>query len=161
MNKLPFSFLALLFVIHSVAFCAQTSEQSTPTFTLSLSIGKSDGMTPKNLRVLNVKITNSSDHVEYQSFCKAIGGLYDLEVKYNGSPVEETENHKKARLSRESTVCTILDRRIGPGDSKDDKVYFEATKPGTYDFTALQDTSPRDPQRNVTIRSNTVTVVIP
>ena len=86
-------------------------------------MGHRDGTTLDDFQVLRVRITNVSNHLEYQSFRGATGGLYDLEVKYNGVLVPETEEHQKARLARESTLCTIMDRTIDSGDSKEDNVF--------------------------------------
>jgi hypothetical protein len=87
--------------------------------------------------------------------------MYDLEVKNNDVLVPETEEHQRAWPAREATLCTIMDRRIGSGDSKEDNVFYQTSKPGTYEVTVIQDTSPRKRETKVRIRSNALTIVVP
>ena len=147
--------------LQTSALYPQTTEQPAAGFALSVSVGHRDGMAPEDFQVLRVRITYKSDHVEYRSFCGAIGAMYDLEVKYNGVLVPETEEHQRARLAREVTLCTIMDRRLGSGDSKEDNVFCQTSKPGTYEFTVIQDTSPRKRETKARIRSNALTIVVP
>jgi hypothetical protein len=162
MNKLVYRLIVMLLASQTVALCAQMTEKSSPTFTLALSMGVHGGAIPQELLVLHVKITNTTDHVIHQSFCWAIGGLYNVEVLYNSTPLAETKAHQKARKSREAGVCTHRGGRdIDPGESLDDDVYYDPLKPGRYEFTAEQDTTPHDPKKNATVRSNSLTVIVP
>jgi hypothetical protein len=161
MEKVIGYFVLMLCAVQMGALSAQTPEKHAPPFTLELSLGHGDGTTPKNVLVLSVKITNISDHGAIQSFCGAIGNLYRLDVKLDGVAVPEGEWARKVFLYRKTHGCDIPGRMLDPGSSRTDTVEYYSTEPGSYEFTAIQDTDPTNPVWNETVKSNTLTVTIP
>ena len=117
-------------------------------------------------QVLVVKLTNTSKEVMYRTVCESFGGMYNLEVVYNGVPVEKTEAEKERRKKLEAGDCfhgggSAIAELTKPGETREDILYYYTAKPGTYEITATKETFPGHPEKSVTVRSNTVTVVVP
>jgi hypothetical protein len=88
--------------------------------------------------------------------------MYDLLVVYNGVPVEETDAQKKHKEFRKKGRCSgsVVARMVKPGKTQEDYFYYDTTKPGTYDFTVTRETYPWDQEKSVTVKSNTLTIVV-
>lgn len=163
MKKQLFLFISLIFAMLSVVIIAQTVGKPAPGFTLTLSVGRHSSEIPKNIRVLLVKLTNTSSDVNYEDACLAFHGWYNLTVVYNGVPVEDTDKQKEFKKQRATGECngSRTARNVKPGESRDDLFYYDTSKPGTYEFTVDRETFPMNPEKNVTVRSNTLTIVVP
>ena len=112
-----------------------------------------------------VTYTNLSQHVDAETTCSAFGAFYHLRVVFNGITEAETDASRKRRKDMEAAAPGCIGsnpgRNLQRGQSRDDIIYYEKLKPGTYEFTVEQDGFPHDPKSNVVVRSNTVTIVIP
>jgi hypothetical protein len=162
MRKPALYFLLLLFAMQTVAICAQTSVKPAPGFTLTLSEGHRGGVVSYQ-QVLVVKLTNISKEVMHRTFCDSFGGLYNLEVVYNGVPVEKTEAELKWRKDHETGMCAGSGggENTKPGEDRYDTLAYNTIKPGTYEITVTKETFPGEPEKSVTVRSNTLTFVVP
>jgi hypothetical protein len=167
MWKLVSKCLALLFVIPAVVIIAQTTEQPEPGFKLTLSRGRTPGEFSKGMQVIIVRLTNISNELIREDTCSAFGGLYKLSVVYNGILLDEPEKKRKHREDMErgeaaGGLCfgSNPGRHIQPGEYWEDSIYYRTAKPGTYEFTVEKKTFPQGPGQSVTVKSNTLTMVI-
>jgi hypothetical protein len=163
MKKLTFYFAVMFFAMQTIVAYAQTPEKPEPGFTLTLSMGRHGGEFSKNTQVLLLTLTNTSKEVINESWCAAFHGMYDLNVVYNGVPVEDTDAQKKYKKSRESGRCSgsYFGGPTDPGKTRQEYFYYDTTKPGTYEFTVTRETFPWNPDKSVTVKSNTITIVVP
>jgi len=162
MKKLALFVVLAVFAIQTIAAYAQTSEKPEPNFTLTLSLGRHGGEFSKNTQVLLVTMTNTSKEIINNGWCLAFNNMYDLLVVYNGVPVEETDAQKKHKEFRKKGRCSgsVVARMVKPGKTQEDYFYYDTTKPGTYDFTVTRETYPWDQEKSVTVKSNTLTIVV-
>jgi hypothetical protein len=119
-------------------------------------------MMPGSTKALDVKYTNISKKVDYGNFCSIFGEMYHLAVVYNGVPEKEPEDVTKDRIAAQARRCQIAEGptiTLQPGESNEILLYYEATKPGRYEFTVDVDTDPLNPSKNTKVRSNTVTLI--
>ena len=117
-------------------------------------------------QVLVVKLTNTSKDVMRRTVCESFGGMYNLEVVFNGIPVEKTEAEKERRKKLEAGDCfhgggSAVAELTKPGETRQDILYYYTAKPGKYEITATKETYPGHPEKSVTVRSNTLTIVVP
>ncbi len=163
MRKLALYILVIAFTVQAISLFAQTTEKPEPRFTLALLMGHHGGEISKNEQVLLVRLTNTSNEVIYDQWCLAFHGMYDLAVTYNGVPVEDTEDQKAYKKFRQAGRCngSTGTAPINPGEYRDQILYYNTTKPGTYEFTVSRETFPWDPEKSVTVKSNTLTIVVP
>jgi hypothetical protein len=166
MRKLAPYFVVLLIVMQTILANAQTSEKPAPGFTLTLSMGWHGGEISKNIQVLVVKLTNISKEVIPRMVCDSYGEMNHLDVVYNGVPVEKTEAEQEYRKRWDAGDChggagSAREEHTKPGESREDILYYDTTKPGRYEFTVTRETFPGQPEKSVTVRSNTITIVVP
>lgn len=163
----PIKLLALclctaMYLPYAPALHGQDASTLTPEpgFTLTLSQAH-DGAISFPQIMLIVKYTNTSGRFKYSSRCAP--GLYKIVVVYNGVLQKEPEAAKKRREKLEDGYCLGMPprRNLQPDQSREDSLYYDATKPGTYQFTVERETEPHYPLINVTVKSNTITVVVP
>ena len=142
---------------------ATPGARPAPQFTMTLSEGRRDGTMAPYQQVLVVKLTNISKQVIDRALCDSGGEQYNLEVVYDGVPVEKTDAELKWRKQHETGPCTGLPRveHTKPGEDRFDTLYYNTTKPGTYEITVTKETSPGQPEKSVTVRSNTLTIEVP
>ncbi len=141
----------------------QTSGNQEPGFTLSLKEGHPIG---PNYHTLLIKLTNTSTEVMHRTVCDSFGDMYNLEVVHNGLHVEKTEAEKERRKKLEAGDCfagvvSAVAEDTNPGETREDTRYYYTTKPGTYEITATREAFPGHPEKSVTVRSNTITFVVP
>jgi hypothetical protein len=163
MKKLAPYFAAMILAAQAIGACAQTSGRPEPGFTLTLSEGHR-GSTVAYQQVLVVKLTNISKEVMHRTMCDSFGGLYNLEVVYNGVPVEKTDAELKWKKQHEAGECyngSAVPEQTKPGESRYDTLYYNTIKPGTYEITVTGETFPGEPEKSVTVKSNTLTIVVP
>jgi len=163
MRKSMSYFGVMILAVSAGTLCAQTSVEKDAGFTLTLSRGTARYGVPQSYEVLVVKFTNISQREIGENVCSAFGAFYNLKVVYNGVPIEEKEEHRKHRKTMEKGPCSGSNpgRKAKPGQSLEDTLYYETTKPGTYELTVEREGFPGDPDRSVTVKSNTLTVVVP
>jgi hypothetical protein len=162
-KKLTSLFVLTTLALPLAAIHAQNSGKAEPRFTLTLSMGRRDGTMAPYQQVLLVTLTNTSNEVINENWCLAFRGMYDLKVVYNGVPVEDTDAQTKYKKFRQAGRCSgsVVGGPINPGKSKEDYIYYDTTKPGTYEFTVTLETFPWNPEKSVTAQSNTITIIVP
>jgi hypothetical protein len=141
----------------------QTVGKPTPGFTLTLEEAHVAGIAA-SYQALMVAHTNISTKTDYESYCGAFGGLYHLIVMYNGVPIRESKETTKHRQIAESGRCLGRGspaRNLQPAQSREDYLYYHAVKSGTYAFTVEEKAFLGDSSSDVTVKSNTVTIVVP
>jgi hypothetical protein len=137
-------------------------------FNLALSVSGHVSFQPSVLDLV-ITLTNTSTNVMYfDSPCGAFGGLFKVDVALNGVPMDEPELARKKREGYEGGeskggFCSGSDpgRRAAPGESLEYHLYWDAKEIGTYDFAVERKTFPHDLANSVTIKSNTVSLVMP
>ena len=93
-------------------------------------------------------------------------GLYNISVSYNGVPLEE-KNAAARRLAEQAVFCTheLGINPIKPGESIyrwfDLAYRYNLSRPGIYEVSISRETDPEHPEKSVTVKSNTLTVVVP
>jgi hypothetical protein len=154
----------------SLMLRAQSPEERAAGFKLTVSVLEGPGKEfPDSIQVLIVKLTNISNMVIREDACSAFGGLYKLLVVRDGVQIEEKDEIRKEREARETEeakggmfcVGSVRSRALKPGDSWDDRIYYDPVAPGRYEFTVEERAFPRGPEESVTVRSNSVTVIVP
>jgi hypothetical protein len=145
------------------AGAAQTEERD-PGFTLSLSTRQHPPYIPRNILMLVVRRTNTSKGLMREDGCTMAQALYKLWVVYNGTPIEEPEEVRKRREALEAGDCGMASttaRQAKPGEYWEDPIYYDTSKPGTYEFTVEEKAFPGHPENTQIVKSNTLTVVVP
>jgi len=81
------------------------------------------------------------------------------------------EKNAEARKQREGKMrrswCASASAKdiLKPGDSYQDILgvtgVFDISSPGAYEIAVSRDTAPDDPDKSVTVKSNTITIVVP
>jgi hypothetical protein len=174
MKKLAHYFLLPLFAVHAVATFAQRPERPAPRFTLTISGGDMDSL---GRRVVKLTETNISSGVLQEGVC--MPPIFDVNIKvsivYNGLPLEMDESRPAVQhIKRDNEgeghcpgKVFVHEAKPGGGpegtfeDSLDVSRLYDMSKPGTYEITVTKETFPHDVIKSVTVRSNTLTVVVP
>jgi hypothetical protein len=166
-RELALNIVVLLLATRGVALVAQTSAMPQPGFKLTLSEGRRDATMVSWQTKLVVRFTNTSNGIIREDACSAAGGLYKLSVVYNGVPVQEPEDVRKSRESVEAAeakggLCSgsVPGRHIQPGEHWEDTFAYNTTNSGTYEFTVEEKAFLQEPEKTVTVKSNTVTVIV-
>jgi hypothetical protein len=116
-----------------------------------------------------VKETNISKNVIYDPGCVESRGWITLSVYYNGAPLEEKDAANRRRWEKHySQNCSFaggVNAAIKPGQSHEYLVSvafkYDVSVPGTYRVTATMESDPNHPEKSVTVKSNTITFVVP
>jgi len=94
--------------------------------------------------------------------------MYDLVVMYNGVHVKKTASELENRKRLEAGPGipgigsgSMVQESTGPGESRYDTLYYKTTKPGTYQFTIARKSPLSCSDKGVTVKSNTITIVVP
>jgi hypothetical protein len=175
MRKPALYFLVLLLAMQSTVICAQKSEKPKPRFTLTISNSGSDSL---GRYVLAVTETNISNEVLREAVCipAAFEDRIKVTVVYNGTPLEMNEvkpavQYIKKQEKEGKGHCptkTFL-HEVQPGggpegafeDNLDVSLLYDMSKPGTYEITVSKETFPHNPEKSVTVKSNTLTIIVP
>jgi hypothetical protein len=86
---------------------------------------------------------------------------------YNGLPLKEKDAaaHKKREENEKSEWCKVAPQKIPPGHSWTRYLPFDVDyplcKPGTYEVTVSRESDPEHPEKSITVKSNTLTIVVP
>ena len=176
MRKFATIFFAMLIAMQALAAFAQTPESQALKFTLTIEeeqLSARAGYLPTDHELL-VKYTNISDTVQRDP-CVVSPWEYKLVVLRDGTPAEKRNAHKKKTEEPvppgaikleldERKVCSATDR-LSPGQSVKFPLWvsseYDMTAPGTYEITVTRETDPWNPEKSVTVKSNTLTIVVP
>jgi hypothetical protein len=181
MKKQMKHFFVLLIAMHTVALCAQTREEPEHGFSLTIEEYHHE-LGPRFDRV-TLRIKNNSNDVITEPGCAQWRGLYVLSVLYNGVVLEEKDvASRRASDAKVAQFCTheLGINRIKPGEYRDHwfdlAERYDVSRPGTYTITVYKEMDPKpdpsipgmyleraqgDPDRSETVKSNTLTVVVP
>jgi hypothetical protein len=164
MKKLALYFLLAGFGMQSAAHGQVPNPEAVrpaPGFTLTLSEQHSGSIVPPQ-RWFVVKLTNISNEVMHRTSCDSFGEIYNLEVVYNGVPMKKTAAELEWKKQHEAGGCTgsVTMEATDPGHDRFDTLAYNTLKPGTYEFTLIRETFPGEPEKSVTVKSNTITIVV-
>ncbi len=178
-NMIGMNLLGLTLLSPVVCLWAQTSENLAPKFALAIEeeqLSAQAGYQPADHELI-VKYTNTSEKVQRDA-CAVIPDAYNLVVLRDGVAVEKRKSKKEAENNSEdgSTGTRIEVTQMGPNCHSDNKGLnpgqsvtfplwvssdYDMTVPGTYDITVTRETDRWNPEKSVTVESNTLTIVVP
>ncbi len=154
---------------------SETPEKTAARFTLALSGGE-ENVYERDSFALLLTETNISNEPLRTSACLPfmLEPRIKIEVIYNGSPLD-LDSAKPAAKMRKSIAsgearCPkyILHEAQsggGPHGSFADilviSTLYDMSKPGRYEVTVCRESDPEHPQKSVTVRSNTIVLVVP
>jgi hypothetical protein len=164
--------LVVLFVIQLGGF-AQVSEQTSPRFTLTISLflpaGAPSGPGQPYIRDLKLVETNISNEPIQEAGCWEHQGIYRVTVFFNGHLLKEQDRvarqRREARARMAPCKVPVSDAVIPPGKtwtrylpiSSD----YPMTEAGTYEITVSRNSDLDNPDTSPVVSSNTLTIVVP
>jgi hypothetical protein len=177
MKKVALNSLVLLFAMQGIALHAQAPEKPAPRFKLTISADKG-GMDSLGRYTLEVIETNVSNEVLRETQCAPLTFEVGIKVSviYNGEPLQMDETKPAVRYIRKQdkegiTHChgKFFLHEVKPGGGPDGafdgilnlSLLYDMSKPGTYEITVSKETFPHNPEKSVTVKSNTLTIVVP
>ena len=170
MRKLALYLPLTIFAAHAFGICfAQEVKKPEPTFTLSIEEDKETTRTSPDLHRLLVQFTRVAIGVEVERFHEEAKGMYEMIVLRDGVPVPETDAMRNLRAYRRVDNNPMIrhPRFLETGQSwttpLDVSDYYDMSEPGTYQVTVTRESFPfpRDRAYSTTVRSNTITIVVP
>lgn len=166
MKTLLCYFAAIVFISQIVTAHAQSTGETEPQFTLTIS--EYHGEFGPALDRIRVRETNISKSIIYDPGCVEVRGWITVSILYNGSLLEEKDATRRRHWEKVySESCTSGGglNGIKPGKFADYLVSlafkYDLSRPGTYDITATMESDPEHPEKSVKVKSNTLTVVVP
>jgi hypothetical protein len=166
MRRIVFRFLILLFAMPAVAVYAQTSEKPMPGFTLEISVWNA-GELSLDTHALTVRLTNTTNEDRRESTCAERNGWFNSIVTLDGVALEEIDGIQKLRKKDKFWMCNggPMLQPTKAGESQGYLMYisdfYDMTKPGKYDITVTKETFPNNPEKSITVKSNTLTIIVP
>ncbi len=120
-------------------------------------------------REIRLVETNISNEPILEAGCWEAQGVFSVSVVYDGVALEEREPaaRKKREANARQKPCMLpLSRAvINPGESWTRYLVFSADyplcKPGTYEVTVSRESDLKIHEKSVTVKSNTLTIVVP
>lgn len=165
-NRAP-KWLGVIFAAQAVFACAQAPVAPAPNFTLTISQVGYGGSTPGNYAVLVRQKNISKDEIHGEG-CLALRDWFNVSVVHDGVPAEETDFAKSLKKFRESGAgCngSHTGWMIQPGEEHYYQLnvneFCDMSKPGTYEITVTKETYPKNLELSVTVKSNTITIIVP
>jgi len=179
-NRFGLNLIALMLLSSTATLFAQTPEKLAPTFALAIDVKPLEAENTPGTLILLVKYTNISDVIQ-KDHCAVTSRAYKMVVLRDGLPAEkrktQTENTDKSQdsgktgtyriktLLTEEDSCHGVDKGIKPGESVKFPLWvsseYDMTVPGTYDITVTREADRWNPEKSVTVKSNTITIVVP
>lgn len=156
------------------ALSAENPENREPKFTLAISLfqpggGHSAMPGQPEFREIRVIETNTSNEPLLEAGCWERQGVFSISVIYNGVHLAERDAgaRKKREEQARQTPCMLPASHavINPGESWTRYLVFSADyplcRPGTYEVTVSRESDLEHPEKSVTVKSNTLTIVVP
>lgn len=177
-NKLGMNLFALMFLASAMALFAQTPGRPAPTFALAIEEKPLEAENTPGTHIFLVKYTNVSNIVQ-QDGCMVTPSAYSIVVLRDGVSVEKRkskrvtggtteENGTRPRIHvtyTEADSCNGVNQGLRPGESVKFPLWvssaYDLTAPGTYEITVTRETDRWDPNKSVTVKSNSLTIVVP
>lgn len=176
MRKLGMYLLVLLFAWQVEILIAQTPVNKEPKFALGIEEKPLSAENAPGTIILLVKYTNISD-VAQKDGCAVSPVAYKLVVLRDGLPAERRkrsgENSEVSTdpsrierpLNMEQDNCHGINKGIDSGKTLKFPLWvsveYDMTMPGTYEITVTRETDRWNPEKSVTVKSNTLTIVVP
>jgi len=172
--------LVLMFLSSFVVPFAQTQEMKAPTFSLAIEEGQLSaqaGYQPNDHKLI-VKYTNASDGIQNDG-CMVTPSAYKILVLRDGVTAEKRKSKKQIQVNdeekgkgvrikvtlTESDSCQRFEKGLKPGESVTFPLWvsseYDMTLPGTYEITVTRETDRWNHEKSVTVKSNTLTIVVP
>lgn len=175
-NKFGMNMIVLMLLSLSAALFAQTTQLQALRFSLAIEeeqLSSLAGYQPTDHELI-VKYTNISDAVQWDP-CVVSPWEYKVAVLRDGTPIEKRSAHKKVteehlppgaiKLELDDRKVCSATSRLKPGETVRFTLWvssdYDMTVPGTYDITVTRETDPWNPEKSVTVKSNTLTIVVP
>jgi hypothetical protein len=167
MRKPAFYFTAMILTMCAAVFFAQAQEKPKPQFKLTISDNHSSMFAPPSHRI-SMMVTNISSEVFIERGCSEMMDIYHISVFYKGVALEEKDAAARHRSEAwQAAHCTweLGSNPVNPGESF--QIWFDVgdrynmSKPGVYEVTVFRETDPDHPEHSITVKSNTLTVVVP
>ena len=156
--------LLMIIATHLTAVFAQENETVEAGYTITLSRW-SEGGFPPGFYGVEIELKSTSNELIRQSFCPFGDGGFKVSVLYNGVPMEELPRVQKLRKEGWFNTCRGPVPDIKPGGSFPIWVQlsdrYDMSKPGSYQVTLTRETVPGYPLISTTVKSNTLTIVVP
>jgi len=166
--------LLLFFTLQPLSIFAQVSERPNPGFTLLISEvprSKISEGYPPDYHLLTVTWISTSDDFKEDPVMDP-ENMLNMIVLRDGAPAQETDLMRDLRKTREAIAAgettpsaLIVPRPHKPRHSVESQLeisgYFDMSQPGTYTITVNRETFPFEPEKSVTVWSNTLTIVVP
>jgi hypothetical protein len=177
LRMLGMNFLMPVLLSSAMDLLAQTPGKPALAFVLAIEEQKLNPSYPATEHELLVRYTNVSEVVQNDG-CVVSTVAYKMVILRDGVPAEkrkapnkETEeppdpNRIKVR-STEADRCHGITGGINPGQSVTFTLWpsskYDMTAPGTYEITVTREVypDPWSPRNSFTVRSNTLTIVVP
>jgi hypothetical protein len=176
-HKIGMNLLVLMLLSSVGALFAQTPAMPVLKFALEIVEKPLEAENTPGTHILLVKYTNLSDSIQRDP-CVGSPSEYKLVVLRDGMPVENRyARKKKTEETEESQHPGEIRLKLGekrfcgvtegfkPGQIVRFPLWvssqYDMTVPGTYDITVTRETDRWNPEKNVTIKSNTLTIVVP
>jgi hypothetical protein len=147
---------------------AQGPAEAVPQFTIGISEYRHDSRGPgvHRIRVIETNISNRDLHLEG---CAQSRGLFRFSVAFNGVRLAEKDDAAQRNLQEKmrKTSCTSssINDVLKPGASYAEIVTvphtYDMSRSGTYEIIVSRDASSDPAETGATIKSNTITIVVP
>jgi hypothetical protein len=177
MKKLVLNSFLVLLALQTGTLDAQAPEKPAPRFTLSLS-GEATALDTPRRFTLKVVETNISNEVLREAQCSPLTFEAGIKVSviYNNVPLEMDDTKPAVQYIREQdkegmghchgkSFLHEAQPGGGPYGAFDGilnlSLLYDISKPGTYEITVSKETFPHNPEKSVTVKSNTLTIVVP
>jgi len=140
------------------------ADKPKPTFELTIGPEPPDA---QNSSFIRVEMDNTSNRTFREYKCEAFLGMYDLSVRWNGVPLQPTDQMQRLQTARSRVTCpgNVWLTTIEPGEFDADDIpvsaFFDVSRPGTYSVVVTRGTYPWEPPKSVEVESNTYTFEVP
>jgi hypothetical protein len=163
MKKLALNLIIFLVVLQTAALCAQTGSEPKFSLTISLFQPFGDHAAFRSLRVVETNTSNESFH---EDGCYETRGVFNISIVHNGAPLQERDAvvRKKREQDAKLKACRVKSQYLKPGESWMRYLGFGGdypmTEPGMYQITVSRESDLDHPENSLTVKSNTLTVVV-
>jgi hypothetical protein len=178
-NKFGMNLIVLVILSSVATLFAQTPKKLAPTFALAIEMKPLEAENTPGTLILLVKYTNVSNVIQNDA-CMITPSAYRILVLRDGIAAEKRNPKKATEMNNEDNsngyrikvtrteqdACRGgVNKGLNPGQSVKFPLWvsseYDMTVPGTYDITVTRETDPWVPEKSVTVKSNTLTVVVP
>lgn len=177
MKRIATHLLVLFFAACAASVPMNPQEKPQPKFSLAIQEEPLSAENTPGTHILSVTYTNISDLAQKDD-CVVTPWAYQMQVLRDGLELEKRKHNDEARKQREEDnrpqihvtmtekdSCHGTNDRIAAGKSVKFTLWataqYDMSEPGTYEITVTRETAPGNPEKSLTVKSNTVTIVVP